>query len=356
MGPQGQAAGSWAHWGHDKAPFSSGTRPRSEPPSGRGTRLPHSCPFQWPAVLQRCGPDCSPVWAHSGGRAGPAQAEGGARSSCPQGERPLEPCREGGGVLLRAGPSVPRDHTGLATQSPRASGLRGKDGELPFFLAPLQGPGQAPQPLREPVSGLENRESRGIWSCGGCKVAARVNGDVVRAEHLRTAGQTPTREEVLVKERLFVPRPLPPGTSSHEWASPWDRHAVCGVGWVGAHEHQCSTGRPPRGPEGGTAWGWWCPHMVVNKREEMGRHRRLSLPDTASTRHPAPHRPPPSPKCSTCTSAAAMSNSGLHEGRTRAWDTAVSGDSGRRPTRAACNRHRLWCLPLAMRSPGRRTG
>lgn len=204
MGPQGRATGSWAHWGHDKASFSSGTRPRSEPPLGHGTRLPHSCPFQWPAVLHRCGPDCSPVWAHSGGRAGPAQAEGGGgRSSCPQEERPLEPCREGGGVLPRARPSVPRDHTGLATQSPRASGLRAENGKLAFFLAPLQGPGQAPQPLQESVSSLENRESRGIWSCGGCKVATRVNGDVVCAEHLCTAGQKPTREEVLVKERLF---------------------------------------------------------------------------------------------------------------------------------------------------------
>lgn len=35
---------------HHKAPFSSGTRPRGEPPSGCGTRSPHSRPYQWQAV------------------------------------------------------------------------------------------------------------------------------------------------------------------------------------------------------------------------------------------------------------------------------------------------------------------
>lgn len=36
--------------GDHKALFSSGTRRCGEPPSGRGTRLPHSRPYQWRAV------------------------------------------------------------------------------------------------------------------------------------------------------------------------------------------------------------------------------------------------------------------------------------------------------------------
>ena len=96
-GATGTGHGSGVHRGHDKEPFSSGTSRHSEPPSAHGTRLPHSRPSQWPAVRLQCGPNCSPVWAHSGARAGLVQTKRGARSFCPRGERSLEPCREGEG-------------------------------------------------------------------------------------------------------------------------------------------------------------------------------------------------------------------------------------------------------------------
>ena len=57
--------------------------------------------------------------------------------------------------------------------------------------------------MRDLKSSLENRESHSIRSSHGCKVAARVNGDVMCTRHLSTAAQKQTREEELAEERLF---------------------------------------------------------------------------------------------------------------------------------------------------------
>ena len=79
-GPLGPAAGT--SLGDHKAPFSSGTRRCGEPPSGRGTRLPHSRPYQWRAV-------------HDVGSivlvCGPIQAEEGEGVCFPQEKGHLEP-------------------------------------------------------------------------------------------------------------------------------------------------------------------------------------------------------------------------------------------------------------------------
>lgn len=68
--------GRWAHSVHDKAPFSSGTRSCSEPPSGHGTGWPHSHSFEWQAV-QDVGLTVLLCGLIQGSRGGLGQAEEG---------------------------------------------------------------------------------------------------------------------------------------------------------------------------------------------------------------------------------------------------------------------------------------
>lgn len=134
-GATGTGHGSGLHSGHDKEPFSSGTSRHSEPPSAHGTRLPHSRPSQWPAVRLRCGPNCSPVWAHSGAWAGPAQAERSQELLSPR--RKVLRALQGGG----RGPG-PLVSLRITQAQPQGEGLRLQvvNRELPFIQALLQGP------------------------------------------------------------------------------------------------------------------------------------------------------------------------------------------------------------------------
>lgn len=151
QGSLGGAAGT-SH-GHHKAPFSSGTRPRGEPPSGRGTRLPHSRPYQWQAVH-----DVGPIVLLCGliEGAGQGQAEEGGRSCAPQEKGALEPHEDRQGIPSRARDS--EDHGGQATAVTEGWGLQGEDGGAAPLQALLKGPGRAPpnvsvQPWRKGESG-----------------------------------------------------------------------------------------------------------------------------------------------------------------------------------------------------------
>lgn len=116
-GALGQATVSWAPSGHNKAPFSRGTRPRSEPPSGSGTRRPHSVPFN--------GRLCA-MWARLFSCVGSFRGAGQAEEPrSPEEKGALEPGGEGGGLLPGAGPSVPGGHRGpghAVTEALRALG------------------------------------------------------------------------------------------------------------------------------------------------------------------------------------------------------------------------------------------
>ena len=242
-GATGTGHGSGLHSGHDKEPFSSGTSRHSEPPSAHGTRLPHSRPSQWPAVRLRCGPNCSPVWAHSGAWAGPAQAKRGARSFCPRGERSLEPCREGEGD--QAPWCLQGSHRPSHRGGPQAPG---REQGAAFHPGSPAGSQQAPKPLQVSASSLENGKPQHpvqSWLQGGSE--GERGCDVYKTPQHRCPKTNSGR-----RAGRGAPLP-PPDYTAHQDILPRvglarGHHATCRGGWMGAHKCQCSSGQSSAGP------------------------------------------------------------------------------------------------------------
>lgn len=168
-------------WGHGDRPQAAGptgatTRgrsaagqgPHSEPASGRGTRLPHSCPFQWPAVC-----NVGPIVLLGGslrgaGRAGPGR---GRRKELPsRGERRLRAHWGKGWGAAKGGPLGARGSCRPGHVLTRGLGVRLGAAPLPGSLVGLWASSLV---SRVSVSSLENWDSGDIWLGAGHAVVVR---------------------------------------------------------------------------------------------------------------------------------------------------------------------------------------